>query len=304
MKQSRFFVKCPICEGAITERPRSYACKCGLTIWKEMAGKKITPEIIAQLVRDGRTPVLEGFRSRSGRPFSAALILRDNKVAFEFQGKEKGVSRPEDVQKPAGNNVIPVRVESGNSGTVHLSIGSPVPFTADIDYGLVSSRMAECLGCITAAGLVKSSCKNITAVRLDISLNNLDFSRYLLRERVPRDTDVKKAVEHLWSLLQEFGGWQAQYRPSRKPRLKGSPQAGKFPRGVFPGLQAEITENGDELTVALPDSPDIQAQFRASIWKAVPGDNGTFTVPAGAKQTVLAWLNSVRGGRENGLPTA
>jgi hypothetical protein len=264
-----------------------------------MAGKKLNPEIVAHLLEKRRTPVLEGFRSRSGKVFNAALVLWGKKVAFEFQdGKENGSKEDKRVEFESMNrngNVIRVRVESGNSGAVHLFIEQPINFVCDVSYGLVSSRLAECLGCITAARLVKHRLKDVSSVRLIFSLNNLDFSRYLLRERSPRDVEVKKAVGHLWGLLQEFAGWEAQFVPTRKPRLRGGPRADKFPRGVFPWLDISITNKGDGLEVKLPDCPDVHAQFRASIFKAVPGEGGCFNVPASAEQALLAWLNAVKG---------
>lgn len=264
-----------------------------------MAGRKITPEIAVQLLEKGRTPVLEGFRSRTGKIFNATLVLQGKKVVFEFQNG-KGNSNKEDnrVRSESANrdkNAIRIRVESGNSGAVHLFIGQPINFVCDVSYGLVSSRLAECLGCMTAARLVKHRLKDVSGVRLIFSLNNLDFSRYLLRERSPRDAEVKKAVGHLWDLLQGFAGWEARFAPAKKPRLRGGPRADKFPRGVFPWLDVSVANKGDGLEVRLPDCPDVHAQFRASIFKAVPGEGGRFNVPASAEQALLAWLNAVKG---------
>jgi DNA topoisomerase-3 len=55
-------------------------------IWKQIAGRTLTPEIARQLIEEGRTrDVLSGFRSRNKKPFRARLVLgEDGKVEFEF----------------------------------------------------------------------------------------------------------------------------------------------------------------------------------------------------------------------------
>nr|WP_281168132.1 topoisomerase C-terminal repeat-containing protein [Desulfoscipio gibsoniae] len=53
-----------------------------------MAGRQISPELARELLEKGRTGVVEGFISRAGKAFNAALVLGpDGKVGFDFQGK-------------------------------------------------------------------------------------------------------------------------------------------------------------------------------------------------------------------------
>ncbi len=57
----------------------------GLKINKIILSKEITEENITQLLRDGRTELIEGFISKKRRPFDAYLVLAKNgKVSFEF----------------------------------------------------------------------------------------------------------------------------------------------------------------------------------------------------------------------------
>ena len=51
----------------------------------EVAGKKITPEIIRQLLTEGRTELIDGFMSKAGRAFSAYLVLSKDKKKAEFE---------------------------------------------------------------------------------------------------------------------------------------------------------------------------------------------------------------------------
>lgn len=80
---------CPLCKAAVREGPKSFSCSrwkegCKFTIWKSMAGKSITASTARVLLRDGRSSVLKGFKSKAGQPFEARLKLADGKVEFDF----------------------------------------------------------------------------------------------------------------------------------------------------------------------------------------------------------------------------
>lgn len=82
---------CPLCGAPIVEQPKSFSCSrwrdgCGLTIWKTMSGKRISIGTAKALLRDGKTSILKGFKSKSGQPFSARLKLHEGKVSFDFDG--------------------------------------------------------------------------------------------------------------------------------------------------------------------------------------------------------------------------
>jgi DNA topoisomerase-3 len=76
---------CPVCGREVIENRKGYSCwtkddpGCGFVIWKQKAGKSLSPAVAAELMASGRTekPVT-GFRGRSGRSFSAKLKLVQN----------------------------------------------------------------------------------------------------------------------------------------------------------------------------------------------------------------------------------
>jgi len=83
---------CPICGADVVEQKKSFSCSrwrdgCGFTIWKMMAGKRISVRTARTLLRDGKTSVLKGFKSKSGQPFSARLKLDEGKVSFDFRSE-------------------------------------------------------------------------------------------------------------------------------------------------------------------------------------------------------------------------
>lgn len=83
--------KCPLCGMDITETAKGFSCSgykegCKFVIWKEIAGKKITVKQAQDLLQKGKTGLIKGFKSRSGKKFDAVLVLdQSGKISFEFK---------------------------------------------------------------------------------------------------------------------------------------------------------------------------------------------------------------------------
>ena len=94
---------CPVCGAAVVDygpEKKSYTCSsnkfvreddgfklvqgCGFMLSKRVAGKKLTLKQVGDLLRNGRTDVIDGFSSKKGGRFSARLVLRDGRCEFEF----------------------------------------------------------------------------------------------------------------------------------------------------------------------------------------------------------------------------
>lgn len=81
---------CPLCrKGRLYFSPKAVGCSeyhngCKFVIWRTMSGKNLTDDQIRTLIEKGRTPVIKGFRSQSGKLFDAALLLSAGKVHFIF----------------------------------------------------------------------------------------------------------------------------------------------------------------------------------------------------------------------------
>jgi DNA topoisomerase-3 len=86
-------IGCCCGQARLQERPKSWGCpSCGLTIWKEIAGRKTRKTDARALCKAGHTPVLDGFTSKAGKKFSAALRLvagpAGGKIAFDFDDRK------------------------------------------------------------------------------------------------------------------------------------------------------------------------------------------------------------------------
>jgi DNA topoisomerase III len=80
---------CPLCKSEVVEQEKSYGCSgwkqgCRFTIWKTIAGKKIGVRTAQALLREGRSSLLKGFESKSGKPFEARLKVDGAEVRFDF----------------------------------------------------------------------------------------------------------------------------------------------------------------------------------------------------------------------------
>lgn len=232
--------KCPRCGGEVKERPRSYCCSCGLVVWKEVAGRRIPEKVVRRLLAEGKSGLLDGFVSRQGRRFSAELVLQDGKVSLVFPDKKDGGPEPARSGGGGGKNgtVVPVRLQADSSGTCRLEIGGPVNAMADVPFGLVPARMAECLGAIAAVRIAAHRLGDeARRAAVELSLNNLDFSKYLLQEKRPREKEMQDCLAYLWRLLEGFACWHARFQPARRPRLEGGRRRGSSPGGSSPGLR-------------------------------------------------------------------
>jgi DNA topoisomerase-3 len=90
--------KCPRCGGKVFETEAGYLCErsqmdakpCRFRIDPERAGRRIEPEQAQKLLAEGRTDLLEKFISKTGRPFSASLVMDGKgKVTFDFPPRDE-----------------------------------------------------------------------------------------------------------------------------------------------------------------------------------------------------------------------
>ncbi len=88
---------CPKCKSNVYEMPNSYACEksfgaaktCDFRSGRTILKRAIAREEMMKLLETGKSPLLEKFISKKGRPFSAFLVRQpDGKIGFEFEERE------------------------------------------------------------------------------------------------------------------------------------------------------------------------------------------------------------------------
>jgi DNA topoisomerase III len=82
---------CPKCGKDILEKNKIYGCSnwkeghCEFVIWKTIASKQISHEIVKELLTNKRTQPIEGFKSKKGNLFSTSLVFDEEfKIKFDF----------------------------------------------------------------------------------------------------------------------------------------------------------------------------------------------------------------------------
>lgn len=126
-------VKCPVCGADIVETNYGFSCSrriednnsCYFSL-SEIAGKKISKEILTDLVNNGKTEVLTGFKSKQKKNFNAKLVMKkteDGKlnIEFDFDGIEpdtlEGVVCPDCGGK--------IQIKAGNFGCSNYDSSNP-----------------------------------------------------------------------------------------------------------------------------------------------------------------------------------
>ncbi len=103
LTNSEVVAECPLCGSPVHETPRAYICaerakdrdNCEFQFSRNILGKAIERPVFEKLIREGRTDLVEGFRSnRTKRKFDAYLVLKPGgKLGFEFPERPKKSAR-------------------------------------------------------------------------------------------------------------------------------------------------------------------------------------------------------------------
>ena len=91
---------CPLCNALVSETKMAYSCSnwratnCSFKIWKTIANKDISESTAKELLKNKKTKVLKGFKSKAGASFDAMLTLvEDGSVKFEFDNSANKVGK-------------------------------------------------------------------------------------------------------------------------------------------------------------------------------------------------------------------
>ena len=94
---------CPLCGAPVHETTNAYICaerakdrdNCEFQVARNILGKTIERPVFEKLLREGKTDLIQGFRSkRTQRKFDAFLVLKPGgKLGFEFPERPKKTAR-------------------------------------------------------------------------------------------------------------------------------------------------------------------------------------------------------------------
>jgi len=90
--------QCPKCkQGTMQFFGKVVRCsnkECGMPVFKQVAGKLLSDADITDLLTKGKTKTLNGFTSKQGKPFSAAIVFDENfNTKFVFAERKTAEKR-------------------------------------------------------------------------------------------------------------------------------------------------------------------------------------------------------------------
>ena len=283
---------------------KKWYCSCGMTVWKVTSGKLLSPAHLKQLMEHGQTEELI-FKSKKNKPFKARLVVNGTRTEFAYDNGDGDESTK---YMALDRKEIRVRVESGQPGIVDLTIESiDMPrFFQKINFGLCSTREAECMGIVVAADYAKFYIPDYREKTMRIQVNSEEFSNYILRETKPRDKEMQFYINYAWEKLGVFRAFEAVYTPKRRRKNEGGNVSRKFPFGIFPWLE-KITQNqhlDENIRVFLPHNPAVYRQFKASFHTAQllevdDDDYLIYEVPIALEKALDTWFSMVKSTTSN-----
>lgn len=102
---------CPKCGSIVKENYRRFSCSnsenCDFSISKIPGGRQFEIQEVEQLLKEHQLPLLDGFRSKMGRPFSAILKL-NSEHRLEFDFGQDNQNNDETQEKPDFSNQAPL----------------------------------------------------------------------------------------------------------------------------------------------------------------------------------------------------
>ncbi len=118
---------CPKCQSRVFELPNSYTCEkavgkektCDFRSGRIILKRAIAREEMMQLLNTGKTPLLEKFISKKGRPFNAYLARQpDGKIGFEFEQRAEGAAGKRGAAKGATAGALRILGKHPEDGQV------------------------------------------------------------------------------------------------------------------------------------------------------------------------------------------
>ena len=254
-------------------------------------------------MEQGSTELLT-FRSKKNKPFKAMLTINGTCTEFVFEndGQDQDADNEAYRYMALDRKEVRVRVESGQPGIVDLTIESlDMPrYFQKINFGLCSTREAECMGIVVAADYAKFYIPDFSEKTMRIQVNSEEFSNYILRETKPRDKEMQYFISYAWEKLGGFRAFEAVYTPKRRRKNEGGNVSRKFPIGIFPWLEKNVEnqELDERIRVFLPRNPAVYRQFKASFHVAelleVDDDEYViYEVPLELKKALDTWYSMV-----------
>lgn len=124
---------CPLCGTTVRNRGKVYTCdsgrSCEFVIFSVIAGRKISNRMAKNLITEGKTPIVKGFKSRrTNKSFEAALKLnKQGKVEFDFSDVSTTPSTKAQPKKKTPPKRSKTKQKTSATPAINTPVGMPCP---------------------------------------------------------------------------------------------------------------------------------------------------------------------------------
>jgi DNA topoisomerase III len=152
---------CPKCSSNVYEHGNSFVCEkslgaaksCDFRSGRTILQRAITRDEFSALLTTGKSPLLQGFVSKKGRPFAAFLVKQPaGKIGFEFEERKAGA-------RPTRTTAAPLRElgahpDDGAAVTVHAGRFGPYVKHGDVNATITGSLTVDNITLKDAVALI------------------------------------------------------------------------------------------------------------------------------------------------------
>lgn len=246
-------ILCPDCGGEILITPYGYRCSrlnreaeggCRFSVGK-IADKSLSKVQLIELIANGKTETIKGFKSKAGKKFNACLILKKDEndrtiVAFDFDSVEDEIIK--DAVCPVCRGEIKktsfgygcVNYKGDEPGSCKFSIGQIAGKTlsaANVKQLLNEKRTETIRGFKSKSGKKFDACLKLTEKEDGTYAVEFDFEHVEAKKL----TDVKCPMCGGDIVVTQFGYGCANYSPSEEDSCRFS--IGKMAEKTFTETQ-------------------------------------------------------------------
>lgn len=247
--------KCPVCGGELVTTPFGYGCSnykndksgCNFNIG-EIAGIVPSEEQIRELMDNGKTKTIRGFKSKAGKKFDACLVLQKNEetqkvtVGFDFSEVEPEIIS--DVVCPDCGGAIRktafgygcINYDPANEASCRFSIGSIAGKTLSVTTikQLLTEKKTD-----TIRGFKSKSGKKFDACLVlqqgEDGRNNIQFDFEHVEQKIVKDVKCPLCGGDI--VATSFGYGCANYNPKEENSCRFS--IGKMAEKTFTETQVK-----------------------------------------------------------------
>jgi DNA topoisomerase III len=192
---------CPKCKHGIFEHGTSFVCEkslgtaktCDFRAGRTILQRAVTRDEFTQLLATGKTPLLQGFVSKKGRPFAAYLVKDPSgKIGFEFEPRAAGAKAPRATAAPLRE--LGAHPEDGQPVTVHAGRYGAYVKHGDVNATITGDLKVETITLAQGLALIAERIERTGVPVKKAVAKKAVAKKAVAKKAVAKKTAVRKAA--------------------------------------------------------------------------------------------------------------